>query len=82
MEVITVKKRVLSTLSITVLMVGCLCVGAMAAGGLEQIQAYLNRDITIKLDGQIQTMYDAKGNQVYPISYNDRCADPCRQQYA
>lgn len=72
------KKRILSTLGITVLMVTCLCVGAMAAGGLEQIQAYLNRDITIKLDGQTQTMYDAKGNRVYPISYNGTTYVPIR----
>lgn len=72
------KKRILSNLGIIVLMVSCLCVGAMAAGGLEQIQAYLNRDITIKLDGQTQTMYDAKGNRVYPISYNGTTYVPIR----
>ena len=58
------KKRILAIFGITVLMAVCLCAGAMAAGGLQQIQAYLNRDITIKLDGQTQIMYDAKGNRV------------------
>ena len=72
------KKRIVSTLCIAGLMAASLCVGATAAGGLEQIQAYLNRDITIKLDGQTQTMYDAKGNRVYPITYNGTTYVPIR----
>lgn len=72
------KKRILAIFGITVLMAVCLCAGAMAAGGLQQIQAYLNRDITIKLDGQTQIMYDAKGNRVYPVSYNGTTYVPIR----
>lgn len=72
------KKRLVSILCIAALMVACLGIGAAAAGGLEKIQAYLNRDIAIKLNGQTQTMYDVNGTRVYPISYNGTTYVPIR----
>ena len=52
--------------------------GAAAAGQLEEIRAYLNRGITIRLDGVEQTMYDANGKVVYPITYNGTTYVPLR----
>ena len=72
------KKRVISTICIVLAMVTCIYVGAFAASNLEQIQAYLNYGITIKLDGQPKNMYDTKGARVYPISYKGTTYVPIR----
>ena len=71
------KKRISGICLVLVLALG-MCIGAAAANNLETISAYLNRGITIKLDGQTQTMYDAQGNRVYPISYNGTTYVPIR----
>ncbi|MBR6518184.1 MAG: hypothetical protein IKT63_00755, partial [Oscillospiraceae bacterium] len=54
------------------------CLGVGASNGLEEINALLNRGITIKMDGQAQEMYDANGQRVYPISYNGTTYLPVR----
>lgn len=54
------------------------CLGVGASNGLEEINALLNRGITIKMDGQAQEMYDANGERVYPISYNGTTYLPVR----
>ena len=52
------KKR---TLLLALVMVLCLAVGAAAANGLQEIKAYLDKDITVKYDGQVQVLTDANG---------------------
>ncbi|MBQ9914965.1 MAG: hypothetical protein IJO50_02345 [Clostridia bacterium] len=54
------------------------CAGAVATGNLEEIKAFLNYGITVKLDGQEQIMYDAQGTRVYPITYNGTTYVPIR----
>ena len=75
------KKRGLSTL---LMIFCCLCLlvgigGAVhASSTLREIRAYLNYGITVKLDGVEQPLYDAKGNRVYPVSYNGTTYVPIR----
>ena len=75
------KKRVLSVL-LTVGACLCLFVGiggvVYAKTTLKEIKAYLNYEIAIKLDGEEQTMYDANGNRVYPVTYNGTTYVPVR----
>ena len=71
------KKRISGICLVLVLALG-MCIGAAAASNLETISAYLNRGITIKLDGQTKTMSDANGKRVYPISYNGTTYVPIR----
>ena len=75
------KKRVLSVL-LTVGACLCLFVGiggvVYAKTTLKEIKAYLNYEIAIKLDGEEQTMYDANGNRVYPVTYNGTTYVPIR----
>ena len=52
--------------------------GALAAGNLETISAYLNHGIKIVYNGQAQSMTDASGKVVYPISYNGTTYLPVR----
>ena len=77
----TMKKRVLSVL-LTVGACLCLFVGiggvVYAKTTLKEIKAYLNYEIAIKLDGEEQTMYDANGNRVYPVTYNGTTYVPIR----
>ncbi|USF25589.1 hypothetical protein N510_000501 [Firmicutes bacterium ASF500] len=75
------KKKTLAfilTLCMTVTGVICFAAGAAAAGGLQEIKAFLNADITLKLDGEAQVLKDANGVRTYPITYNDTTYLPVR----
>ena len=71
------KKRVLCIIMAAVC---CLSLSAavFAAGTLKEIKAFLNYGVTISYDGQEQTMYDANGNRVYPITYEGTTYVPIR----
>lgn len=71
-------KRTWMTLAIALALVGAFTLGAKAAGTLEAISAYLNYGITIKYEGVPQTMTDANGVRVYPITYNGTTYVPIR----
>lgn len=55
-----------------------LTVGASAAGESKEIKAYLNYDITVTYNGEVQVLKDAAGNRVYPISYEGTTYLPVR----
>lgn len=48
------------------------------ASGQEEIKAYLAPGITVKYNGEVQTLKDAAGNTVYPVSYNGTTYLPVR----
>lgn len=70
--------RLLITVFVAVMLLVSICLYAGAASLLQEIQAYLNFGVTISLDGQPQTMYDATGKQVFPITYNGTTYVPIR----
>lgn len=72
------KKRIIKNVAIVLALAFCLVIGASADSLLEKIEAYLNYGITVKYDGVEQTMYDANGKQVYPISYQGTTYVPIR----
>ena len=75
------KKKTLAlilTLCMTLTAVVSFTAGAAAAGGLQEIKAYLNSAITIKLDGEEKVITDASGARTYPISYNNTTYLPVR----
>ncbi len=75
------KKKTLAlilTLCMTVTGVVCFAAGAAAAGGLQEIKAYLNSGISLKLDGVEKVITDASGVRTYPISYNGTTYLPVR----
>ncbi|MEF2967679.1 stalk domain-containing protein [Paenibacillus sp. M1] len=53
-------------------------IGAFAAGGVEKITAYLNRDMVFKIDGVTWTPKNANGTKVYPIVYDGTTYLPAR----
>lgn len=72
-----IKKSVL-TLALVLVLMFSFAAGAAAAGTLQEISAYLNSGITIRYNGEVQTMKDASGNRVYPITYNGTTYLPVR----
>ncbi len=66
------------TLCMTLTALVSFTAGAAAAGGLQEIKAYLNSGITLKLDGEAQVLTDASGVRTYPITYNGTTYLPVR----
>ena len=72
------RRKVWETLVIALALVGAFTLSAKATDTLEAISAYLNYGITIKHEGIPQTMMDANGVRVYPITYNGTTYVPIR----
>lgn len=72
------KRNHISTLVLALVLMCGIAIGAAASNGLQAIQAYLNQNITIKYNGETQTLLDAGGNRVYPITYNNTTYLPVR----
>lgn len=72
------KNRAIICICLIVTLLFGICIGAGAAGGLETISAYLTYNTKVKLDGQLQNLYDGNGNQVYPINYQGTTYLPIR----
>lgn len=70
------KKKRLALLALP--LAGAFALGAAAAGGVQQITAYLRPDVTVELDGYRQVMTDRNGNTVYPVEYNGSTYLPIR----
>lgn len=71
-------KKKASAFFICLALVFGMATGTMATGNLEAISAYLNPGIKIVYNGQTQSMTDASGKVIYPISYNGTTYLPVR----
>ena len=71
-------RALILTLCMTLTALVSFTAGAAAAGGLQEIKAYLNSGITLKLDGEAQVLTDASGVRTYPITYNGTTYLPVR----
>ena len=72
------KKKTVSILCGALVAISCFSLGTFASSTLQEIKAYLNHGITVKLDGQEQIMYNANNERVYPISYEGTTYVPIR----
>lgn len=72
------KRKLIPTLVVTLALLCGIVIGAGASSTLQEIKAYLNPGITIKLNGEAQILKDANGNRLYPISYNGSTYLPIR----
>ncbi|WP_063870719.1 stalk domain-containing protein [Paenibacillus sp. Root444D2] len=52
--------------------------GVYAGANLEEIQAYLNNDLKVKVNGKQVQLLDADGNVVTPITFNGNTYLPAR----
>ena len=71
-------RKTLTALVLSLAMVGAFTLISNAANGLQEIKAYLNSGITLKLDGEAQVLTDASGVHTYPITYNGTTYLPIR----
>lgn len=67
-----------TALAIALALVCGLTIGASAADTIKEIKAYLDYGITVKYNGETQTLKDASGSTVYPITYNGTTYLPVR----
>lgn len=71
-------RKALTALVLALALVGAFSLVSYAATGLQEISAYLNSNISIKLDGETKTLTDASGVRTYPITYNGTTYVPLR----
>ncbi|SFM56368.1 Copper amine oxidase N-terminal domain-containing protein [Paenibacillus sp. 1_12] len=72
------KRKLIISLALSVTIVGSMSIGAFAAANLEEISAYLNKGLGLKLNGKAWQPKDADGNATYPITYNGSTYLPAR----
>ncbi len=72
------KKKLLLSLGLIVVIVASITIGAYAASNLQEIKAYLNKDLKIQLDGDVFAVTDSSGKATYPITYNGTTYLPVR----
>ena len=72
------KKRLISIVCLVAVMVSSFCVGLYAAGGKEEVKAWLRHDLNVEYNGVKQKMRDATGATVLPLTYNDSTYLPVR----
>ncbi|OPH50020.1 hypothetical protein BC351_36615 [Paenibacillus ferrarius] len=70
------KKTIVSIIGISMLFGAG--VGAYANANLQEIKAYLNNDIKVKVNGKVATLLDQQGNVVTPITYDGSTYLPAR----
>lgn len=70
-------KKQIRISALTLALAGVMVLGATAAT-VEKITADLRPDITVKVDGDKQTLVDKNGNIVYPVTYNGTTYLPIR----
>lgn len=72
------KKKFGLTLVGALLLFGGMSVGALASAQLQEIKAYLNGEIKVRMNGQVVQLNDASGKAVLPITYNGTTYLPVR----
>lgn len=71
-------KKMLKVLVVGATICASMAVGAIAASKQEEIKAYMDYGITIKLDGQVKTLTNGNGERQYPIRYKGTTYVPLR----
>lgn len=71
------RKILLSFIGTMLLFIG-IGIGALASTNLEQIKAFLNHDLKVRVDGKVVQLDDGNGNAILPITYNGSTYLPIR----
>ncbi|MFD3262177.1 stalk domain-containing protein [Paenibacillus lentus] len=72
------KKKLALILGGAVLLFGGMSLGAAASSQLQEIKAFLNGGIKVRVDGDIAQLKDTNGKAVLPITYNGTTYLPVR----
>ncbi|TCZ78113.1 hypothetical protein E0485_08260 [Paenibacillus albiflavus] len=70
-------KKLVATVAGLSLLVG-VGSGVYAGANMQEIKAYLNGDLKIRVNGTVAQLNDAKGSAILPITYNDTTYLPVR----
>src|SRR5690625_3378604 len=76
-ELIMKRKLIIAILGVGLFVSG-ISIGAFANSHLEEIKAYLNHSLDIKVDGKVEQLDDGNGNAILPITYNGSTYLPIR----
>jgi hypothetical protein len=76
-SVLLLRKNVVIPLIAAVSVIS-MSIGAVAASNLEEITVYLNKGVSVQMDGEKWTPKDETGNTLYPITYNGSTYLPVR----
>lgn len=71
-------KKLSFLLAGALLVTGGMGVGALANSHLQEIKAHLNKEMKVRVNGEVIALTDANGNAVLPISYNGTTYLPVR----
>ncbi|MNH98723.1 hypothetical protein D3C73_514690 [compost metagenome] len=71
------KKLLITTVGALILVSG-ISIGAFASSGLQEIKAFLNGDLKVRVNGEVAQLNDANGKAVSPITYNGTTYLPVR----
>jgi hypothetical protein len=72
------RKKLLPVMVGSLLLVGGMSIGAFASSQLEEIKAYLNKDLKVRVHGKVAQLNDEQGNAVLPITYEGNTYLPVR----
>lgn len=72
------RKKLLPAFVGSMLLVGGIGIGAIASSQLEEIKAYLNKDLKVRIHGKVAQLNDEQGNAVLPITYEGNTYLPVR----
>lgn len=72
------KRKLISALAMALALVCAFTLGATASNGIQAIQASLDTTISVKLNGESQTLLDANGTRIFPITYKGSTYLPVR----
>lgn len=72
------KRKLISALALTLALLCGISIGATASNGIQKIQVDLDPTISVKYNGETQTMLDANGSRIYPIAYKGTTYLPLR----
>lgn len=72
------KKKVVTTLCGTMILLVGMGTGAFASSHLQEIKAFLNGDLKIRVNGEITPLKDGNGKAVLPITYKGTTYLPVR----
>lgn len=63
------KKKLLTALGGSLLLLIGITAGALASGNLQEIKAFLNGDLKVRAQGEIVQLKDINGQSILPITY-------------
>lgn len=72
------KRKLMISFAGAFILLSGISIGAFASSNLQEIKAYLNANLKVRVNGEIAQLMDANGNAVLPITYKGTTYLPVR----